>query len=62
MKYDPKGYHGPSTLKRHEPDSPEAKMLREAAAERLNRLRRAAIDSNVSMWGAPWPAKEEKVK
>jgi len=53
MKYDPKGYHGPSTLKRHEPDSPEAKMLRKPPVK-------GSVDPNVSMWGAPGPAREEK--
>lgn len=31
--YDPKGYHGPSSLKRAEPDSPESQYLRRKAQE-----------------------------
>lgn len=33
--YDPKGYHGPSSLKRAEPNTPESQYLRRKAQEGL---------------------------
>lgn len=51
--------YGHTTLidQRRDSNTPENIALRESAAK-AERLR-GSVDPNVSMWGAPWPAREE---